>query len=255
MKRKQFEVKGIISSELAEKEFFDCPHCLHRNGLIVPVIKPENMGHDYQERFNGNKAMYPEETFAFSLNLTCQKCKGTVAMVGQAVNKSHILGGSMEYVPVLYPKYFYPHLRIIDFPPTGSDLTFALLSSMELFWADHYACANKIRISAELFLDQIGVKGSDKMLGNRIKILRESANEADLELAKRMDAIKFLGNEGSHRPTKMISKHDLLDAYEIMEHLLKKYSDEEKFREMRLDSKTKSLEKFDRERTKANKPS
>lgn len=124
------------------------------------------------------------------------------------------------------PKYFSQPLKLFPiqeyYPKEISDL---LKESFGLIWTDPAACANKVRSLVEKILDNRKIKKynlSTKKkripiyLHNRINDFRKKNSEAgDL-----FEAIKWLGNKGSHADDEKLKREDLLTAFEMLERAL-----------------------------------
>jgi hypothetical protein len=129
-----------------------------------------------------------------------------------------------------FPEYFFPHLQIIEIPENTPDLIRQQINlSFPIYWIDRSACANKIRVSVELIMDDLGVDSLDKRkngdtynlsLHKRIELYSENSSE----LGSLLLAVKWIGNEGSHQID--LTREDVLDGFEILEHTLDElYSD------------------------------
>lgn len=164
----------------------------------------------------------------FGCRLTCRRCGEQVAVAGQTkVQQFEDDYGRPEYVRLLYPCYFSnppPLITLPDrTPPTVAEL---LSQSFGLFWIDSASCANRIRTSIEEILTDRGVRrteltGKQKVKRRkRIELHRriEEFQVANPEVAKMMMAMKWLGNAGSHPGN--LSRSDLLDTYEMVDHVL-----------------------------------
>lgn len=136
-----------------------------------------------------------------------------------------------EYFPYFKPKSFTPPLNIIKVPKgTPESISGALEQSFELFFSSAGACANQVRSAVEALLTELKVnrfrtsKGKKRVrlnLHQRIDLLPRKYEK----FKEMLFAVKWLGNAGSHKGTEL-SADDVLDAYEIMEHLLDEiYSD------------------------------
>jgi hypothetical protein len=122
------------------------------------------------------------------------------------------------------PLFFSEPPRIILIPDrVPSEIAQDLTNSFQLYWVDPESCANRIRSSVERLLSHFGVrrtaiskKGKRVLLSlhSRIEVFR--ANHAGTGDA--LMAVRWIGNAGSH--TQPITREDLLDGYELMEHVL-----------------------------------
>lgn len=132
-----------------------------------------------------------------------------------------------EYSPTFtksfHPKSCHPMPRIIPIPqncPKG--VVEELESSFRSFWCDTTAAANHIRTAVEHLMTFVRitrrVKKGKKFVYRALHQRIEAFTLRNPVIGKQLMAIKWLGNSGSHG-TK-IEKDDLLDAFEIIEHVL-----------------------------------
>ena len=96
-------------------------------------------------------------------------------------------------------------------------------TSFKLYWLSPEACANSIRSVVEGLLTHFKVRLTSKnakgqrvllSLHARIDLFRQT----NPDLADALMAVKWIGNAGSH--SRPIMREDLLDGYELMEHVL-----------------------------------
>lgn len=129
------------------------------------------------------------------------------------------------YSPCFEPYYFYPSLKIIDIPKiVPDDITNQLNKSFELFFSSPSAAINHARSALELILNHLKVpKTTINNKNKRVKINLhnriDKLAKQNSELKELLLAIKWIGNEGSH-PEKRLTKNDVIDLYEILEHVL-----------------------------------
>lgn len=126
---------------------------------------------------------------------------------GQEVSPSYF--GVDDYQ--LHPRHFQPELALFTFP-TGlqRDVQHQLLISFNHFWYDLDACANKIRHALELIVTERG--GTGDQLHQRILSLK---GQMDDSLIKKLLALKWIGNDGSHigRP---FERSEILTTYSLL---------------------------------------
>lgn len=125
------------------------------------------------------------------------------------------------------PTMFVPALNLIAIPakcpPTVAQ---PLRESFALFFSSPGAASNNIRIAVEELLTELRVKRFNTVGGQRRFIsLHQRINllpRKFVDLRELMLAIKWLGNAGSHGDggSGAISADDVMDAYEMMEHIL-----------------------------------
>lgn len=134
-----------------------------------------------------------------------------------------------EYNDVFYPLHFYPPLNLFKISKgCPEDIKNEIIDSFGLFWNDLPSCANKIRTSLEMLMNQQKVKrtfiqgGKRKNLSLHKRI--EDFKVTKPGIAEFLLAIKWIGNAGSHTGT--LEKIDVLEAYELLEHSLNKLFDD-----------------------------
>lgn len=128
------------------------------------------------------------------------------------------------------PYYFYPPLKIIDIPQNvPDDIANQLNKSFEFFFSSPSASVNHARSALELILNYLKVPKTT--INNRNKRIKINLHNRIDKLAKQhfslkelLLAIKWIGNEGSH-PEKSLTKDDVIDLYEILEHVLSELFD------------------------------
>ncbi len=169
--------------------------------------------------------------YVFSMHMKCDNCNETVVVSGYMSEENYPSGEDMEIQRSITPVSFYPAPHIIEIPsscPKG--IVKILKESFALFWLDVASCANKIRISIEMLLNEQGIdqtktakKGIEPLsLHARLGIFRKTKPD----VARHLEAIKWIGNAGSHLSD--IKSDDVLTAYELLEFSLEKlYNDRE----------------------------
>jgi len=184
----------------------------------------------YQERFAGL--------------LTCTNCRETIAVAGDAALESGY-SDDVAYVTVLTPRYVMPSPRILSRPVKMPNNVEALLSRAErLLWSSPAGAANALRAAIEAILTDRGIarsvltkKRKRQRLDLHARILIYGASNA--ELAKKMIAVKWIGNAGSHdgeEPT----DSDIDDCFVLVDHVLEEIYDE---KSKRLESLAKKITK------------
>lgn len=123
------------------------------------------------------------------------------------------------------PLYFRPPLKLIRIPKKCSkSIQKSLEESFQLFFSSPSSAANNLRISLEEILTELKIKRftiSKKrerkvlQLHQRIDLLPDRYSH----IKEMMEAIKWLGNAGSHSHDE-VKVDDVLNAYELMEHVL-----------------------------------
>jgi hypothetical protein len=154
--------------------------------------------------------------YVFSLHLTCSDCEEKVVVSGEMSEENDPSDMEKGIQKSYNPVSFYPPLKIISIPKScPKSVSTVLDKSFGLYWMDIGSCANKIRVSIEVLLDELNIPKQHKTkngfrdfdLHSRIEIYGKS-NE---EVAAFLIALKIIGNAGSHYSN--IKKEDVLDAY------------------------------------------
>ena len=206
-----------------------CPRC--EIGVLRPIEKTfsyEASGDITSEIIKyGEYFEYDSYTFRYSVLLKCNNynCQECVASCGHGYVQTEHVSGTQEgkFFNVFDPKYFYPALAIFKIPKECPvEITEKIKTSFQLFFSDAPAAANHVRKTIESILTDRGIKRFSSVKGKRKSINLHGRivefEKKDPENAKKLFAIKWLGNEGSHTDT--ITKNDVLDAYEILEFVL-----------------------------------
>lgn len=201
--------------------------------------------------------------FKFVSILTCKNCEDIANMAGTASLISYHGRCGIEecerkdHVDEEFHTHFHYEIKYIDPPiniikviedvPQG--MFEALRDSFSLFWSDQGSAGNKIRIALELFMDEVNIpktfvdkKGviRDMPLGKRIEKFGEIEDKKHEGLSRLLASVKWLGNEGSH--VGKLGKEDLLNAYEVLEHILDEFFVKEK-KAQEIKEKADGLEK------------
>lgn len=163
----------------------------------------------------------------FSCLLKCRKCSEIVAVAGIAAYEEvphvvtdpdgDVVAEEMETVVTYYPRYVNPAPPFFEVPsgcPEGVKEQLGRVFS--LYWHDAGAALNAVRSSVEKLLDALGVDTA-RNLHERIE---DKFAPAEPELSTHLLAVKYLGNPGSHGDETTVGKNDVLDALEVLAHVL-----------------------------------
>jgi hypothetical protein len=173
---------------------------------------------------------------------THPSCKQNFALAGKGgVTQEMTADDDWGWEDYFSPLICYPMPDIFEIPNECPDnVVVELRASFTVFWSHQAAAASRLRVALELLLDHLGVQKhkrstqgqmSDLSLHARINIFARSKPT----VAPQLMALKWLGNTGSH--DSVVSKGDLLDAFEIMEHALGELIDERSQRVAKLAKK------------------
>ena len=163
----------------------------------------------------------------FTGALCCATCGETVVFSGSGgVEREPDEDGGWEWGDYYVPCFFYPALKLIDMPENKSvpeDMKQAVAASFSVFWSNLDSCANRLRTAIELLLDGIGVVRKVKPNVAKELTLQQRIERIDNAqypyVQNMLQAIKLVGNDGSH-DLGQAPREDILDCYEILEHVL-----------------------------------
>lgn len=205
-----------------------CPACAKGVLALVPksLVHKETVA---SKRAHGDDEWDPELiTYAFTAWLKCNH-----APCGQEVAVSGIGGaeavydpedGDMSWSSYFIPKFCWPMPDIFELPAKCPDeVKTQLRAGFALFWSDQAAAASRVRVALERLMDHLGVQRRRKdkngkfvemPLHQRIEVFQKG----EANIGSQLMALKWLGNTGSHEG--QVSRDDVLDAFEILEHAL-----------------------------------
>ncbi|MEL1243681.1 DUF4145 domain-containing protein [Flavobacterium sp. DGU11] len=212
-----------------------CPTCKKGNltGNKSNFIIHEDSASKTMLKERDWEASWITGVFTGMIQCNNSKCMEFVAVIGDmSVEEEHVYDDKyddVEYVAyeVLKPKIFIPPLQIFDLndnlPPS---INMYIREAFSLYHVDTSACANKIRIVVELLMDFYKIKKTiitsrrkrkRVTLHERIELFKEKfSSEGELLMA-----IKWIGNIGSHS-IEPLTQDDILDGFEMLEHVLNK---------------------------------
>ena len=210
-----------------------CPRC---QAGFLRIIKGTFVSSELTDSKNAHERYdwsHDWVELVYSCTFVCQndQCEEKVASSGIGFPECDVVEDEQgrpeqKYFAYYKPKHFTPHLKLIKVPKkTPDSVTQALNESFELFFVSPSACANQVRSAVESLLTELNVKKSS-LNRQKKKMMRLNLHQRIGLLPKKYDeykelfyAVKWLGNAGSHEGTDL-EANDVLDAYEIMEHLL-----------------------------------
>lgn len=205
-----------------------CPTCkagvlvLEQGSLKEANTKKSMAGQD--EEWWG-----PENVImSFTAWATCsnQACGERFALAGTGgVEVEPDEDWNAQYVDVFQLKFCHPVLSLIAVSENCPDaVRQALIAAFAMYWTDRPSAAGRIRVAVERLLDHVGIptksaKGGYLSLDDRI----DAFTKSDPAHGPQLMALKWLGNVGAH--TIDVSADDLLDAFEVLEHVLSEVVD------------------------------
>lgn len=167
-----------------------------------------------------------EYQFIAWADCTNQPCKHAFTMAGLGGIEQQYDPQTDESVWVEWfrPTHVHPAPQMISMPnQCPRDLKDALSAAFSLYWVDAEACAGRIRTAVETLLTHLSVPTSDASdpikpkrlnLHRRLELLQKSHPEPSVLLM----SVKLMGNSGSHGAS--VTRRDVLDALELLEHVL-----------------------------------
>jgi hypothetical protein len=207
-----------------------CPTC--GTGILnIPskegILKSETESSKEMNSYGGH--YYSD--YVFSIHLKCSECTETVAVSGFMSEENYPSDEEIGLQKSFTPVVFYPAPKIIEIPKScPKTVTKILNETFGLYWLDLGSCANKIRISIEVLLNEQQIPKTKTTTKGQIELSLhkrlELFEKIKPEVSKLLMAIKWIGNAGSHFSD--IKSEDVLDAYELLEFTLEKlYNDRE----------------------------
>jgi hypothetical protein len=165
------------------------------------------------------------QRFVCSLICLQRSCKETVFVLGRTKTEEwYDSEGEPADLEFLIPIFLYPAPDIFRIPTKcPNNIKEEIRRAFSLYWCDTGASANRIRSSIEMLLTHQKIKQAERTkkgklqqlnLHRRIELYKTKQPDRGNELM----AIKWLGNSGSHPSG--LDKDDLLDAFEILDHVL-----------------------------------
>ncbi len=236
MKRKLWQIKRSTKKNFIQ---YPCPSC------EVGILKWHQ---EIPQRDNKRKETIPhrQTKHVFSGLLKCSSCNRLISFGGIYHKGVRFISGSrVKFINEYEPRYFFPNLSL--FSLTGLipiSIREEINLSFSLFFSDLSSCANRIRTTIELILDEINaseyhmpeVKSKcplrqsscsshttsthrkRKYFRNLHQRIEYYSQKKDEKLGNLMLANKIIGNEGSHKG--IVRVEDILDSYEILEEIL-----------------------------------
>lgn len=229
-----------LKSEFDKKNIPDwtCPHCAKS---ILKIRSFESDETALSKEWQSHEDWEPEFIrFSFSGSLICPTCEEFVSFLGngwlELYNRyDYQTERYMEEGKACYaPKYFYPALVLFEIPDKCPEKIREIISeSFALYWSDLASCANKIRVSLEILMDEFRVKKTYINRNRNRKRLSlhqriEEFKKLKKDVAEFLLAIKWIGNTGSHIGE--LNKMDILETYEMLELALNKLYDNNEVR-------------------------
>jgi uncharacterized protein YbaR (Trm112 family) len=217
---------------------WNCPHCKNKS---LQLIKDKFISEETQEskEYRSKDDNWEIEWIVQNISgqLKCKNCGEIVFFIGignpqeygyydQALDEY-----VSEYETYFSPTSIHPTIHLFEIPENCPELvTQEIIDSFKLFWCDLESCANKIRNSLEILMNEFKVKKYSISKGKRTSIALHHRIEKfpNKEITDILLAIKWIGNTGSHK-SKKLETIDIVETYSLLEFALQKlYKDSEK---------------------------
>lgn len=202
-----------------------CPHC----GAQSLSCEDDSFNKQFKEPIDSNHPAFDPEwiEYIFSIHLKCSNvsCGCRVVCVGTgSVSQEYLTDGSgdWKWFDNFQVKFFEPPLKFFIAPEDTPELVKrSLETSFSAFFTSPSLSLSALRSALEVLLVEMGVasvdeKGRFLSLANRIKLLPVESRK----IIEPANAIRWLGNDGTHGGGFGIRKSDVLDGYRIFEHIL-----------------------------------
>jgi hypothetical protein len=199
-----------------------CPNC-QRSTLSLMKDTQHEFECERSRQHQRDVGWGPEFYFGvFSCLLRCssEHCKEIVAVSGYSGTEH--LGEDGDLMTVLVPQMFSPPLHLFQIPEEcPDDVKKEIVDAFKLYWSDEAGAMNHLRKAVEIIMDHLGIprrKRNNKGKLSRLDLHRRidlfGAKNADL--AARLEAVKWLGNVGSHASDE-VTKEDVFDGCDLLE--------------------------------------
>lgn len=229
-----------------------CPKCADGTlRLVEGSVRSEETG--------TSKANHSHEAFEpdwvenrFSALLDCSNVCGELVVISgssgietqEAYDEE--FGLAYEHVTVYRPALLEPSPSVLEFPKgTPEAVRREIGRASALIWLDIGSSANKLRSAAEELLTALKIARFVRKPGKKLRPIAFAQRLAKLsathaKAASLLESIRFLGNVGTHESPDSVDRNDLLDGFEIFDHVLEDLYDP---REERIVRKAKSIAK------------
>lgn len=220
------------AERLRHLQSWDCPTCgkgryqLLNDTLQIKETGPSAAAHDLDEW----EPEWIESRFAALMQCDYPACKEVAAVSGSSPSEfMEDYELQQQWVDHLFePTSICPAPMPIQLPKsTPDDVVGALKQAAAVTWSSNEAAANKIRQAVEHLMTAQKVKKTTKTKqGKRIYLNLHNRivefQKTDKVNSEILLAIKWLGNSGSHSGTagEPLTRSDLMDAYDMIEHVL-----------------------------------
>jgi hypothetical protein len=195
--------------------FWPCPACDRET--MQPILKSLVVRQPAGAILMGVKPTEGAHRFSQFFQCAIRECGDILVVVGHADLDPNPDSTSDhdKFIYTLFPFGIHRAPPVIEVPlETPDSVREELLISFKLYWADLGSCANRLRISVERALDELGIP-TPGTLNQRI----DAFKDVDADHAETFHALREVGNVGSHLGN--VTRETLLDAFEIYEDALR----------------------------------
>lgn len=209
-----------LSSFMESFPHFICPQCkighIHRPEEILKIetgASKDAYGHDAWD------PSWIQEIWAGIGICSNKECKQPYSFSGDVET---LYDDPDTFIKRFIIKNVYPEILLFNIPELyPEDAALELAQSFSLVFSNPPASANALRISIELFLTHLKIKKFKIVKGKKHRLTLHERIQSYLStgkyssLSKYVEAIKWIGNAGSHNPD--LTVENVLQAYEFVE--------------------------------------
>lgn len=210
-----------------------CPTC--RQGTLRQISDSQKIVETGPSKFDHSNDDWDPDwiTERFTGLLICANisCGEVIAVCGTTSNWLDYHCGpagdtGSQLIKSFRPTAIVPAPAMFPIPPKApEELVSQISNDFSLFWMDFEACAGRLRVCIEMFLDDMkiprtrtGKAGRDSSVNLDMRIKEyETINS---ETSNLLLAVKWIGNAGSHVNLSKLDREDLLDVFEILGYVL-----------------------------------
>ena len=206
-----------------------CPRC--GKGRMNAKKPKEGLEPAYSINEHSHDAWEPSwVTERYVLEFRCgeAKCGEVSVMVCdaaavEALDEEH----GWIYETQLTPKYVFPAPHLFQIPENvPKSISEPLIDAFTHYWGDEASSANKLRVSVEALMDHWAIP---KLVQGKNKKAWQLSLQGRIELAAKngfgekdaLEAVKWVGNVGSHDAGHKFSKKALVEVMEVYEDIIK----------------------------------
>jgi len=202
-----------------------CPTCA--KGHLTPTV--ENSDSGSSKRLRAHEAWEPdwiEGTFHGTLECTNLSCRDSIAVGGDMrVNEAPSRDWSVRFTTEYRVRFIYPPLELVRLPSrTPETVRERVVAASLVLWAEPNSAANRLRAAVEELLTAQRIrKTQNRKRGSPVRYLPtqqriELLKAKRPEVADALEAVKWIGNEGSHDLA--LSPTEVLAGAQLLQHAL-----------------------------------